>query len=69
MFDLTVLFQPYVYNNATGVMISYDNPQSFSTKGSYIAEMGLAGFAMFEAGGDYQDLLLTAIRSTSGFTS
>ncbi|KAG9316850.1 glycoside hydrolase family 18 protein [Chiua virens] len=60
---------PYIYNKISEVMISFDNPQSFSAKGSYIAETGLAGFVMWEAGGDYDDLLLAAIRATSGFTS
>lgn len=43
-------------------MISYDNAQSFAAKGQFITDMGLAGFAMWEAGGDYNSILLDAIR-------
>ncbi len=43
-------------------MISYDNAQSFAAKGQFIADMGLAGFAMWEAGGDYHNILLDSIR-------
>jgi GH18 family chitinase len=32
-------------------------------KGQYIKDEGLAGFAMWEAGGDYKDILLDAIKS------
>jgi GH18 family chitinase len=35
-------------------------------KGNYIKNTGLAGFAMWEAGGDYYDILLDAIRSGMG---
>lgn len=58
---------PYVYNKSTGVMISYDNAESFIAKGSYIANNNLRGFAMWEAGGDYDDILLDAIRQGAGF--
>ena len=60
-FDLTILFQPYVYNSTSQVMVSFDNAQSFAAKGNYIKETGLRGFAMWEAGGDYNNLLLTSI--------
>ncbi|KAH7920620.1 glycoside hydrolase family 18 protein [Leucogyrophana mollusca] len=58
---------PYVYNETTQVMVSFDNAQSFSVKGNYIKDAGLRGFAMWEAGGDYNDILLDSIRSTAGF--
>ncbi|KAH7906170.1 glycoside hydrolase family 18 protein [Hygrophoropsis aurantiaca] len=57
---------PYVYNETSEVMVSFDNAQSFAVKGSYIKEAGLRGFAMWEAGGDYDDILLDSIRSTTG---
>ncbi|KAH9974631.1 hypothetical protein BGW80DRAFT_1301729 [Lactifluus volemus] len=47
-------------------MVSYDNAPSFVAKGDYIKNTGLAGFAMWEAGGDYYDILLDAIRSGMG---
>ena len=62
-----VLFQPYVYNKTSEVMVAFDNAQSFAAKGKYIRETGLRGFAMWEAGGDYHDTLLDSIRSEAGF--
>ncbi|KIJ60049.1 glycoside hydrolase family 18 protein [Hydnomerulius pinastri MD-312] len=58
---------PYVYNETSQVMVSFDNAQSFAVKGSYIKETGLRGFAMWEAGGDYKDILLDSIRYTAEF--
>jgi chitinase len=55
-------FQPYVYNETSQVMISFDNTQSFAAKGKFIQETGLRGFTMWEAGGDYDDMLLDSIR-------
>jgi GH18 family chitinase len=43
-------------------MISFDNAQSFTAKGKYIKETGLRGFAMWETAGDYNDILLDAIK-------
>ncbi|KAJ8583637.1 glycoside hydrolase family 18 protein [Rhizopogon salebrosus TDB-379] len=56
----------YVYNETSKVMISFDNAQSFTAKGQYIKETGLHGFAMWEAGGDYNDILLDAISKAVG---
>jgi chitinase len=63
-------------------MVSYDDPTSFggnsiillnhinsflsAAKGNYIVQSGLAGFAMWDAGGDYNDLLLDAINQQIG---
>jgi len=47
-------------------MISFDDAQSFAAKGQYIKETGLRGFAMWEAGGDYNDILLDAINEAVG---
>ncbi|KAF7290920.1 Chitinase [Mycena chlorophos] len=58
---------PFVYNATTEDMISFDDPRSFAAKGQWIKETGLAGFATWEAGGDYKDLLLDSIRSAGGF--
>ncbi|KAF7355625.1 Chitinase [Mycena sanguinolenta] len=57
---------PYVYNGTTEVMISFDNARSFAVKGEYIKSKGLGGFAMWEAGGDFNDILLDSIREASG---
>jgi len=58
---------PYVYNETSEVMVSFDNAQSFAAKGSYIKDTDLRGFSMWEAGGDYQDTLLDSIRLAAGF--
>ncbi|KAI9571659.1 glycoside hydrolase family 18 protein [Boletus coccyginus] len=58
---------PYVYNKTSEVMVSFDNARSFAVKGRYIKETGLRGFAMWEAGGDYHDILLDSIKRTAGF--
>ncbi|EIW83531.1 glycoside hydrolase family 18 protein, partial [Coniophora puteana RWD-64-598 SS2] len=56
---------PYVYNATSEIMVSYDNVESFKMKGEFIKNNRLRGFAMWEAGGDYSDILLDAIRLTS----
>jgi len=58
---------PYVYNTTSEVMVSFDNAQSIKAKGAYVKQAGLLGWAFWEAGGDYNDILLDAIHSTSGF--
>ena len=57
----------YIYNVASGAMISYDGPKAFAAKGEFIKSMGLRGFAMWEAAGDYNDLLTDSIREAAGF--
>ncbi|PFH53950.1 glycoside hydrolase family 18 protein [Amanita thiersii Skay4041] len=53
---------PFAYNLELQTLVSFENAMSFSIKGAYIRESGLKGFAMWEAGGDYHDVLLDAIR-------
>ena len=48
-------------------MISYDNAQSVAAKSNFIKETGLRGFAIWEAGGDYEDILLDSIRQATEF--
>ncbi|KAG8681045.1 hypothetical protein FRC08_015878 [Ceratobasidium sp. 394] len=48
-------------------MVSYDDATSFAAKGAFIKSLGLRGFAMWEAGGDFDDILLDSIRSSAGF--
>jgi chitinase len=47
-------------------MVSFDDAPAFSAKGQFIKTEGLRGFAMWEAGGDFNDILLDAIREGSG---
>ncbi|KAF9266291.1 glycoside hydrolase [Marasmius fiardii PR-910] len=56
---------PYVYEPTTQIMVSFDNVRSFTAKGEFIRDKGLAGFSMWEAGGDKDDILLDAIRSAA----
>lgn len=58
---------PYVYNPKTEVMVSFDNAQSFAAKGNFIKANALRGFAMWEAGGDHNNILINSIRSAAGF--
>ncbi|KAI9458902.1 chitinase [Lactarius psammicola] len=53
----------YVYNPTSQVMVSFDDAASFTAKGKYIKDAGLGGFALWEAGGDSDDILLDAIKS------
>ncbi|KAJ7680900.1 glycoside hydrolase family 18 protein [Mycena polygramma] len=52
---------PYLYAADRGVLISYDDPRSFTAKGAFVRANGLAGFTMWEVGGDPQGVLLDAI--------
>ncbi|CAA7260882.1 unnamed protein product [Cyclocybe aegerita] len=58
---------PYAYNATSEIMVSFDNAQSFTAKGSFIKNNQLRGFATWEAGGDYKDILLNSIRKAAGF--
>ncbi|EJT75539.1 acidic mammalian chitinase [Gaeumannomyces tritici R3-111a-1] len=57
---------PFLYDNATQWWVSYDNAQSIKAKGGYLTSNKLAGFAMWEAGGDFKNLTVDAIRSAVG---
>lgn len=52
---------PYVFNPNTQIIVAYDNAQSFTAKGNFIKQTGLAGFALWEMGSDYNNILLNAI--------
>ncbi|KAF5355515.1 hypothetical protein D9758_006377 [Tetrapyrgos nigripes] len=54
---------PFVYNPNNETLISYDNAKSLAIKGAFIANSSLAGFAVWEVGGDSGDVLIDAIRS------
>ena len=59
----------YVYNDQSQIMVSFDDAPSFAAKGTYIKTEGLRGFAMWEAGGDSNDILLDSIRQAAGWES
>ncbi|KAI0085037.1 chitinase [Irpex rosettiformis] len=58
----------YVYNETSKVMVSFDDAPAFAAKGKFIQSEGLRGFAMWEAGGDFKDILLDSIRLGAGFS-
>ncbi|KAJ6607726.1 glycoside hydrolase family 18 protein [Mycena sp. CBHHK59/15] len=57
---------PYVYDEEKHVLVSYDDAQSFAAKGEFILDNGLAGFAMWEVVGDYNDILVDSLYATLG---
>ncbi|KAF7421024.1 hypothetical protein PC9H_011543 [Pleurotus ostreatus] len=57
----------YVYDTANEVMISFDDKRSFQMKGMFIKVKQLRGFAMWEAGGDSNDVLVRTLRDAAGF--
>lgn len=59
---LIFLPKPYVYNPETQILVTYDNAQSFASKGDFIKTTGLKGFSMWEAAGDPNNILINAIR-------
>jgi chitinase len=53
---------PWLYNADTGVMISYDDPESIALKAAFAREQGLGGVMLWELRQDSADhALLTAI--------
>ncbi|KAG5645440.1 hypothetical protein DXG03_006264 [Asterophora parasitica] len=52
---------PYVYDPKTEIMITYDDARSFAAKGDFVKVNNLRGFAVWEAAGDYNNLLINAI--------
>ncbi len=69
LYSQTNLYQPYVYDEEKELMIAFDDRQSFAAKGEFILKTGLGGFAMWEAGGDHNDILLDSIRQAAGLGS
>ncbi|KAI0268808.1 glycoside hydrolase family 18 protein [Gloeopeniophorella convolvens] len=58
---------PSVYNSTSQVFVAYDDARSFAAKGDFIKSTGIRGFAMWETGGDFNDILINSIRSAAGF--
>ena len=48
-------------------MVSFDDAKSFEAKGEFIKNLGLGGFAMWDASGDYHDILINSIRQGGGY--
>lgn len=58
---------PALYSRERDIWVSYDNARSFADKGKFVLEKKLGGFAMYEAGGDFNNILIDAIRKATGF--
>ncbi|KAF7782236.1 CAZyme family GH18 [Agaricus bisporus var. burnettii] len=56
---------PFLYDQSKQVFVSYDNAMSFAAKGNFVNVTGMAGFAMWEAGGDDKNMLLDSIISAA----
>ncbi|KAF7981909.1 hypothetical protein HWV62_31509 [Athelia sp. TMB] len=56
----------YVYNSTAEIMVSYDDVPAMTAKGQFIASQDLLGFAFWETGGDYKNILLSAARTGMG---
>ena len=59
--------QPYVYNATSQVMVSFDDAKSVKAKGEFIKNYGLRGWAMWEAAGDYHNILIDSVREGGGY--
>lgn len=53
---------PWLYSEETGIMITYDDPESLAAKAAYVNEKGLGGVMFWETSADTDDAqLLTAL--------
>lgn len=57
-----------MYNATSNIWVSYDDARSFREKGKFVIKHGLGGFATYEAGGDYNNILIDAIRKATGLS-
>lgn len=57
---------PFLWNATSNVYVSYDDAESITVKGEYIVNTGLKGFAVWEAGGDYNNIIVDAARKSTG---
>ncbi|KAJ4005551.1 hypothetical protein NW752_002384 [Fusarium irregulare] len=57
---------PFLYDAKKEIYVSYDNARSFAEKGKFVVQHKLGGFATYEAGGDYNNILIDAVRSAVG---
>ncbi len=52
---------PYLWNPATGIFVSYENPESIACKAKYVKQMRLGGIMYWEQSQDPKGVLLDAI--------
>lgn len=63
-FENEVAGVPYLYNEKTKVMISYDDAQSMQLKAKYIIDQGLGGAMFWEFSSDRTNELLGSVYNT-----
>jgi chitinase len=57
---------PWMYNPATKVWVSYDDPRSLGEKAGYVRQNRLGGVMIWEVGGDVDGALLEAVYAGVG---
>jgi chitinase len=57
---------PFAWNRTNNVYLSYDDAESITIKGEYIVSTGMKGFAVWELGGDYKNIIVDAARKGTG---
>jgi GH18 family chitinase len=61
---------PWLYNAATGIMLSYEDPQSLAAKANYVLANQLGGMMIWELGADDDEhTLLNALAAALGYGS
>jgi chitinase len=59
----SVASAPYLYNSATHVFISYDDPESLTMKCAYVLKHKLGGVMFWDNAGDSNGLLLDTLQN------
>ena len=57
---------PWIYNPTTGIMITYEDPQSVTLKAEYVSQHHLAGMMFWELSNDGGELLTAAYNTLTG---
>ncbi len=57
---------PWLYNPETGIMITYDDPQSVAAKADYVKSTSIAGMMFWELSNDGGELLSAAYHALTG---
>ena len=57
---------PWIYNPSTGIMITYEDPQSVAIKAEYVNANHLSGMMFWELSNDGGDLLTAAYNALTG---
>lgn len=58
--------EPWIYNPATGIMITFEDPQSVTLKAEYVSQHYLSGMMFWELSNDGGELLKAAYNPLTG---